>query len=47
MMKNLILNTVLFADDHVIAISAEDDMQRAVYALNNAAIEHNFKNFSE
>jgi hypothetical protein len=35
MMKNLILNTILFPDNQVIVTSTEDDMQRAVYALNN------------
>jgi hypothetical protein len=35
---NLILNTILFADDQVIVTSTEDDMQRALYALNNVAI---------
>jgi hypothetical protein len=43
MMKNLILNTILFADDQVIVTSTEHDMQRAVYALNNVAIKYNLK----
>jgi hypothetical protein len=43
MMKNLILNTILFVDDQVIVARTEDDMQRAVYALNNVAIKYNLK----
>jgi hypothetical protein len=31
MMKNLILNTILFADDQVTVTSTEDDMYRIVY----------------
>jgi hypothetical protein len=42
-MMNLILNTILFADDQVIVTSIEDDMQRAVYALNNVAMKYNLK----
>jgi hypothetical protein len=43
MMKNLILNTILFVDDQVIVTSTEDDMQRAVNALKNVAIKYNLK----
>jgi hypothetical protein len=46
MVKNLILNTILFADDQVTVTSTEDGMQRAVHALNNVAIKYNL-NFSE
>jgi hypothetical protein len=41
MIKNLILNTILFVDDQVIVTSTEDDMQRAVNALKNVAIKYN------
>jgi hypothetical protein len=36
--NNLILNTILFADDQVIVASTEDDLQRAAYTLNNIDI---------
>jgi hypothetical protein len=41
--KDLILNTILFADDQVIVASTEDKLQRAAYALNNIAITYNLK----
>jgi hypothetical protein len=41
--KNLILNTILFADDHVIVTSTEGELQRAVYTLNNITIKYNLK----
>jgi hypothetical protein len=32
--KDLILNTILFADEQVIVASTEDELQRAAYTLN-------------
>jgi hypothetical protein len=43
MIKNLILNTILFADDQVIVTSTEDDVQRAGNALNSVAMKYNLK----
>jgi hypothetical protein len=37
--KDSSLNRILFADDKVMVESTEDEMQRAVYALNNIAIK--------
>jgi hypothetical protein len=37
-----ILNTILFADQAIVG-SREDEMQRAVYALDNIAIKYNLK----
>jgi hypothetical protein len=43
MMKNFLLNTILFSDYQVIMTSIEDDMmictEQSVYALNNVAIK--------
>jgi hypothetical protein len=41
--KDLILNTMLFADDQVIMASTEDELQRATYTHNNIAIKYNLK----
>lgn len=41
-MEALILNTIQFANQ-VIVESRENEMQRAVYALNNIAIKYNSK----
>jgi hypothetical protein len=38
-MKDLILITILFADDQVTAACTEDELQRDVYAVNTAATE--------
>lgn len=38
-MKNIILNIIFFADDQVTVASTEDEMQRAVYGVNNIAIK--------
>lgn len=38
-MKNIILNIIFFADDHVTVASTEDEMQRTVYAVKNIAIK--------
>jgi hypothetical protein len=32
------LNTVIFVDSQVIVVSTEDEMQRAVYALNSVVV---------
>jgi hypothetical protein len=41
--NDLILNTILFADDQVIVTSTEDELQRAAYTLNNIAVKYNLK----
>jgi hypothetical protein len=43
MCNYLQVNTILFSDDQMIVTSTEDDMHRAVYALNNVAIKYNFQ----
>jgi hypothetical protein len=35
LVKGLILNTILFADDQVIVASTENELQRAAYKQNN------------
>jgi hypothetical protein len=42
-MKDFILNTVRLVDGQVIVTSTEDEMRRAVYALNNIAMKYNLK----
>jgi hypothetical protein len=42
-MENLILNTLLFADDGVIVPSTEDEVQKVVCVLNNTAIDYNLR----
>jgi hypothetical protein len=37
--KGSILNTIVFMDDQVKIASIEDELQRAVYTLNNIAIK--------
>lgn len=37
------VDTLLFADDQVIITSSEDDLQRAVFELNNIAAEYNLE----
>jgi hypothetical protein len=34
-------NIYLFADDHVIVATTEDELQKTAYALNNIATKHN------
>jgi hypothetical protein len=41
--KELILNTVFFADDQVTVTSTEDELKIAVYTLNNLAMKYNLK----
>lgn len=41
--KDLILLTILFMDNQAIVASIEDEIQRAVYALNKIAIKYNLK----
>jgi hypothetical protein len=45
LMKDLILNTIIFADDQVTAACTEDELQGELHAVNNAATEniHNLK----
>jgi hypothetical protein len=31
--RNMILDTLLFADDQVLIVSSEDELQRAIYNL--------------
>jgi hypothetical protein len=40
--KNLIINTVLFADDQVNMVSTEDELQRATYMANIIDVKYNF-----
>jgi hypothetical protein len=40
--NGLILNINLFVEDQVIVVNTKDELQRAVYALNNITITYNF-----
>ena len=42
--KELIFNTLLFADDQFIISDTEDYIQKAVYLLYNISKEYNFLN---
>ena len=41
--KELIFNTLLFADDQLIIADTEDNLQRAVYSLYNITKEYNLE----
>ena len=41
--KELIFNTILFADDQFIIYDTEDNLQRAVYSLYNISKEYNLE----
>jgi len=41
--KELIFNTLLFADDHFITSDTEDNLQKAVYLLYNISKEYNLE----
>jgi hypothetical protein len=41
--KELIFNTLLFADDHLIIADTEDNLQRAVYLLYSISKEYNLE----
>ena len=41
--KELIFNTLLFADDQFIISDTEDNLQKAVYLLYNISIEYNLE----
>jgi len=41
--RNLYLNTLLFADDHVIIQDSEDRLQKSVYILNQMCKYYNLK----
>jgi len=41
--KELIFNTLLFADDQLIIADPEDNLQRAVYLLYNISKEYNLE----
>ena len=41
--KELIFNTLLFADDQFIISDTEDNLQKAVYLLNNILKEYNLE----
>jgi len=41
--KELIFNTLLFADDHFIIYDTEDNLQKAVYLLYSISEEYNLE----
>jgi hypothetical protein len=43
LINNIILNTILFADDYVIIFDREDGLQRAVLLLEKGGKTHNLK----